>query len=86
MYVIRNSVYGFNKRLEIAEDKISKLNSEIQTSYAITYMSNLKKGHNELLCRKDTDAQTLKNLRFPNETGVGGSAGALGWKCCKIGW
>ena len=30
---------------------------------------NLKKGHNELLCRADTDSQTLKNLWFPNETG-----------------
>ena len=26
-------------------------------------MWNLKKGHNELLCRTDTDSQTLKNLR-----------------------
>ena len=30
-------------------------------SYAITYMWNLKKGHNEL-CRTDTDSQTLKNM------------------------
>ena len=29
----------------------------------------LKKRHNELLCRTDTDAQTLKNVWFPNETG-----------------
>ena len=38
-------------------------------------MWNLK-GHNELLCRIDTDSQTLNNLRFPNETGwgVGGNA------------
>ena len=34
-------------------------------------MWNLKKGHKELLCRTDTDSQTLKNLRFPNETGWG---------------
>ena len=40
-------------------------------SYAITYMWNLKKGHNELLCRTDTDSQTLKNLWFPKETGWG---------------
>ena len=32
-------------------------------------MWNLKKGHNELLCRTDTDSRTLKNLWFPNETG-----------------
>ena len=34
-------------------------------------MWNLKKRHNELLCRTDTDSQTLKNLCFPNETGWG---------------
>ena len=34
-------------------------------------MWNLKKGHSELLCRTDTDSQTLKNLWFPNETGWG---------------
>lgn len=31
-------------------------------------MWNLKKGHNELLCRTDTDSQTLKNSWFPKET------------------
>ena len=31
-------------------------------------MWNLKKGQNELLCRPDTDSQTLKNLWFLNET------------------
>ena len=31
-------------------------------------MRNLKKGHNEFLCRKDTDSQTLKNLWFLKET------------------
>ena len=31
-------------------------------------MWNLKKGHNELLCRTVTDSQTLKNLWFPKET------------------
>ena len=34
-------------------------------------MWNLKKGHNELLCITDTDSQTLKNLWFPNKTGLG---------------
>ena len=33
----------------------------IPTSNAITYMWNLKKGQTELLCRTDTDSQTLKN-------------------------
>ena len=41
--------------------------SHTSTSYAICYMWNLKKGHNEL-CRTDIDSQTLKNLWFPNET------------------
>ena len=49
-------------------------------------MWNLKKGHNELLCRTDTDSQTLKNLWFPNETGrrLGGWDGGLGWQYYKI--
>ena len=47
----------------------------------------LKKGHNECLCRTDTDSQTLKNLGFANETswGVGGCPGGLGRKCYKVG-
>ena len=36
-----------------------------------------KKGHNEFLCRTDTDSQTLKNLCFPNETGCG--VGGMHW-------
>ena len=50
-------------------------------------MWNLKKGHNDLLCRIDTDSQALKNLWFPKETswGVGEWAGGLGWKCSKTG-
>ena len=38
---------------------------------AITYMWHLKIGYNELLCRTDTDSQTLKNLWFPKERGRG---------------
>ena len=41
--------------------------SQTSMSYGITYTWNLKKGHSELLCRTDTDLQTLKNLCFPNE-------------------
>ena len=41
-------------------------------------MWNLKKGHNELLCKTDTDLETLKNLWFPNETGWGAWRDALG--------
>ena len=50
-------------------------------------MWNLKKGQNALLCRTDTDSQTLKNLWFPKETGGGGwgKAGGLGWKFYQIG-
>ena len=44
--------------------KWSESDSETPTSYAITYMWNLKKGHNELLCRTDTDSQTLKFYGF----------------------
>ena len=35
--------------------KRSQSDNETPTSYAITYMWNLKKGQNELLCRTDTD-------------------------------
>ena len=50
--------------------------SETTTSYATTYMWNLKKkkkkkGHNELICKTDTNSQTLKNLSFPKEAGCG---------------
>ena len=48
--------------------------SETPTSYAITYTWNPKKGQTELLCRKDTDSQTLKNLWLPNETACLGDA------------
>ena len=46
----------------------------------------LKKGRDELLCKTDTDSQTLKNLWFPKETGwgLGGSTEGLGWKCYKF--
>ena len=48
-------------------------------------MWNLKKGHNDL-CRTDTDSQTLKNLRFPNETGWGGNAlGVWDGNAIKLG-
>ena len=66
---------------------LSQLDNETPTSNANTYMCNLKKGHNELLCRTDTNSQTLKNLGFPKERGwgLGGSAGGMGWKCHKTG-
>ena len=42
-------------------------------------MWNLKKGHNELLSRTETDSQTLKNLWLPKETGWGMGAGLGVW-------
>ena len=50
-------------------------------------MWNLKKGQNELLCRTDTDSQTLKNLWSPKKTvwGVQAGAGVVGWKSYKTG-
>ena len=64
-----------------------KSDSGTPTSNAMTYMCDLKKGHNEILCRTDTDSQTLKNLWFPDETGwgLGGCTEGLGWKCDKTG-
>ena len=41
-------------------------------------MWNLQKGHNELLCRTDTDSHTLKNLWFPKETGWWAEGDELG--------
>ena len=55
-------------------------------SHTITYMWNLKKGYNELLCRTDTDSQTLKALWLPKEAGWGGRR--LGWdgNTVKLGY
>ena len=62
--------------------------NETPASNAFTDMWNPKKGQDELLCRTDTDSQTLKNLRFPKETvqGVGECTGGVGWKSYKIGF
>ena len=67
--------------------KSSPSDNETPASNAITYMWNLKKGHNELPCRADTDSQTLKNVWFPKETvwGMGGCTGVMGWKSYKNG-
>ena len=61
--------------------------NETPTSNAFTDMWNLKKGHNELLCRTDTDSQTLKNLWFPKETGwgVGDVLGVWDGNAIKLG-
>ena len=49
----------------------------------ITYMWNLKKGQNELPCRTETDAQTLKNLLLPQETGLGVTGWGFGMEMLK---
>ena len=43
-------------------------------------MQNLKKKKdtNELICRTETDSQTLKNLWLPKRTGWGGGRDGLG--------
>ena len=44
--------------------------SERQTSYDITYMWNIKKDTNEVICRIERDSQTLKkNFMVPKGTG-----------------
>ena len=53
--------------------KWSQPYNETPTSDDFTDIWNLKKAHNEVLCRTYTDSQTLKNLRFPDET-------ILGWQ------
>ena len=42
-------------------------------------MWNLKKLCNKLICRTDTNSQTLKNLWFPLETSWGGGGWAGVW-------
>ena len=61
---------------------------ETPKSYAISYMWNLKKRHNELLCRTNTDSQNLKIFWCPKETGWGvevvlgvGDGNAIKWGC-----
>ena len=52
--------------------------SKAQTSYAVTSMWNLKKGYNDLLCRTDTDSQSLKKLWLPKEIGWSWGRDGLG--------
>ena len=67
--------------------KGNQSDNETPTSNAITYIWNLKRRYNELLCRTDIGLQTLKNLWFPKETGFGGGGmcWGFGWTCYKIG-
>ena len=54
-----------------------KSDSETPASYAVAYTWHLKKGHNELLCRAETDSQALKTYGFHMRQ-VGGWGDALG--------
>ena len=55
-----------------------KSDSERQTSYNITYMWNLKKEYNKLICRIDTDSQTLTTNLFTKGDMLGG--GGMDWR------
>ena len=86
--------YSAIKRNEITAFAVTRMNleitmlnevSETPMLYAITYMWNLKKGYNKLLCRTDTDPQTLKNLWFPKETVLGDALGVWNGNAIKLG-
>ena len=91
-YIHTMEYYSTIKRKEIPaflatwEDLEIIMLSETAISNAFTDMWNLKKGHNELLYRTDSDSHTFKNLWFPNETvwEVGRCTEGLGRKCYKI--
>ena len=66
----RNEIMPFAAtwmELEIIILSEVRLTSERQTSYDITHMWNLKKNTNKLICRTETDSQTLRNLWSPKE-------------------
>ena len=69
----RNEILAFLATwMDLEIIMLSALDSETSTSYTITYMWNLKKGHNELHCRTDTDSQTLKTYGFQMRQGGDG--------------
>ena len=53
----------------------------------LSHTSGILKRQNELLCRIDTDSQTLKNLWLPKDTGWewGGGVGAWDGNAIKLG-
>ena len=59
--------------------KWSQSDSATPTSNAITYMWNLKKGHNELLCRADTDSTDFEKCTVSKGDSLGG--GGIRWGC-----
>ena len=59
-----------------------KLDNERQTSDDITYVESKKKKEkdtDELICRAETDSQTLKTLWLLEGTDCGGGRGGLGF-------
>ena len=54
-----------------------KLGSERQTSCDITYMWNIKKDKNKLICRTEIDTQTENKLLVTK--GTGGEVGEMAW-------
>ena len=57
--------------------KWNQSDNETPTSNAITYRWNLKKGHNELLCRTDTDFEKCM-VSKGDSLGGGGMHGGFG--------
>ena len=58
-----------------------KLDRERQTSSEITHMWKLKKDTNEIICRMETDSQTLKTYSYQRgQVGLGRDAlGVWDW-------
>ena len=57
---------------------LSQSDNETPTSNAFTDTWSLKKGQNELLCRTDTDSQTLKNMVSQGDSL---EDGGMSWGC-----
>ena len=66
----RNKIMAFAATwMDLEITMPSQSDSETPTANAITYMWNLKQGHGELVCRTDTDSQTLKTCLQRRQVG-----------------